>query len=308
MTVAKAHKIKSLHIIINPAAGKNLPILAVLNTAFKEADLEWEIFITKKAGDAIDFAKKAVEEKIDAVAVFGGDGTLMEVMTGLLGSDVPLFILPGGSANVMATELGVPKDLELACQLITEGHGEIRTIDVGQFNKRKFIVGVSMGFEAEVIKDTGREAKNRLGIIAYILTGMAALKKLKEVTYHLKIDGKDYKVKGINCIVSNAGNFGFTDISLDRHIDVSDGMLDVLVLRKANFNLLKHVLITFFKHEPPDNRELVQHWQGKDVSVTSHPQQRVQCDGEPLEKIPVHVKVVPAAIQVFVPKKSENAP
>jgi len=89
---------------------------------------------------------------------------------------------------------------------------------------------------------------------------------------------------------------------LDKHIDVSDGFLDVVILRKANLGLLKHIVITLLKRERPHNLELVQHWQGKDISVSSTPRQTIQCDGEVLEEMPLHINIIPGAIKVLVPK------
>ncbi len=91
-----------------------------------------------------------------------------------------------------------------------------------------------------------------------------------------------------------------------KHIDVSDGFLDVVVVRKANLSLFKLMVVTWLKRERPDNLELVEHWQGKDISVSSSPKQAVQCDGEVLEKIPLHVKIIPGAIKVLVPKKRDK--
>ena len=120
-----AKKIKKIRIIINPASGKEEAILPVINTSMKEAGIKWEASITHQAGDAIQFAKAAAKEEIDALAVYGGDGTLMEAASGLIGSEMPLVILPGGSANVMATELGIPTDLKEACMLLSHGPIEI---------------------------------------------------------------------------------------------------------------------------------------------------------------------------------------
>jgi len=178
---------------------------------------------------------------------------------------------------------------------------------VGQFDKRYFIVGLSIGFSADLVKGAGREAKNRIGIMAYFWSAAAALKKLKLAHYHMKIDGKEYEVKGLTCIVTNAGNLGFTKISWDKHIDVSDGLLDVVVVQKANLSLFKLILMTLIKGERPDNFELVGHWQGKEISITSTPKhQVVQCDGEMIEKIPLHIKIIPGAIKVLVPKKDKS--
>ena len=93
---------------------------------------------------------------------------------------------------------------------------------------------------------------------------------------------------------------------MDKHINISDGFLDVVILRIANLNLLKHIAVTLFKGERPHNLELVQHWQGKEISVSTTPKQTVQCDGEVLEKMPLHIKIIPGAIKVLVPKVMSN--
>jgi YegS/Rv2252/BmrU family lipid kinase len=300
-------KIKNIRIIINPASGRSESILPVINTSMKEAGITWEASITHQPGDAIQFAKAAVKEGVDALAVYGGDGTLMEAISGLMGSEIPLIILPGGSANIMANELGIPYNLKEACMLMSHGPREIKTIDVGQLDKRYFIVGISIGFSADLVKGADRQTKNRIGILAYFFAAAAALKKLKLSQYHLKIDGQGHEVQGLTCIISNTGNLGFTKISLDKHIDVSDGLLDVVIVRKANLSLLKLMLITLIKRERPDNFELVEHWQGKEISVTSSLTQVVQCDGEVLEKIPHHINIIPGAIKVLVPKRMDKA-
>lgn len=294
---------KNIHIIINPAAGIGESILPIINTSMKEVGIKWEASITHKAGDATQLAKAAVKEGIDALAVYGGDGTLTEAISGMIGSEIPLLILPGGSANVMATELGIPKGLKEACMLLGHGQLETKLIDVGQFDKRYFIAGISLGFESDVVKGANRQTKNKIGIFAYLLSAAAALKITKKAAYHLKIDGQNHKVRGLTCIIANTGNLGFSNISFDKHIDVSDGLLDVVIVRKANLSLLKLIVITLFKRERPDNLELVKHWQGKDISVSASPKQTVQCDGEILEKMPLHIKVIPSAIKVLVPKK-----
>ena len=272
----------------------------------KEAGILWEASITHAAGDAIRFAKAAVKEGVDALAVYGGDGTLMEAITGLIGSELPLAILPGGSANVMATELGIPTDLKEACALLSRDPLETKTIDVGQFDKRYFIVGISLGFEADVVKGADRETKNKIGIFAYLLSAASALGITKNAVYHLKIDGRRHVVRGLICTITNTGNLRFSSISFDRHIDVSDGLLDVVVLRKANLSLLKLMVVTLFKRERPDNLHLVKHWQGRNISVTANPEQTVQCDGEVLGKMPLHVSIIPGAIRILVPGKKAD--
>src|SRR5471030_1297588 len=286
-------KIKRIHIIINPAAGNKGPALSVINASMKEAGIKWEALITHQVNDGIQFAKAAVKKGVDALAVYGGDGTLMEAISGLIGSEIPLVILPGGSANVMANELGIPTDLKEACALLSHGPLRTKSIDVGQFNNRYFITGISIGFGADLVKGANRESKNKFGILAYFFATAAALKKLKLSHYHIKIDGNEYEVQGLTCLINNAGNLGFTKISLDKNIDISDGLLDVVVVRKSNLSLFKLIVITLIKGERPDNFELVEHWQGREISITSSRKPVVQCDGEVLEKFPLHIKVIP---------------
>ena len=156
------------------------------------------------------------------------------------------------------------------------------------------------------MKGADRKSKNRMGILAYFLSAAAALKITKKVMYHLNIDGQKYELEGLTCIIANVGNLGFTKISLDKHIDVSDGFLDVIIVRKANFNLLKHIAVTLLKRERPHNLELVRHWQGKNISISSTPQQTVQCDGEVLKKMPLHIRIIPGAIKVLVHKEKSK--
>jgi diacylglycerol kinase (ATP) len=302
-------QIRNIRVIINPASGKGESILPVINTSLKEAGILWEASITHAAGDATRFAKAAVKEGVDALAVYGGDGTLMEAISGLIGSELPLAILPGGSANVMATELGIPTDLKEACALLSRDPLEIKTVDVGQFDKRYFIVGISFGFEADVVKGADRETKNRIGILAYLFSAASALGITRNAVYHLKIDGRRHVVRGLICTITNTGNLRFSSISFDRHIDVSDGLLDVVVLRKANLSLVKLMVVTLFKRERPDDLKLVKHWQGRNISVIANPEQTVQCDGEVLGKMPLHVGIIPGAIRILVPgKKAEVIP
>src|ERR1051325_9730109 len=99
--------LKRIYVVINPAAGQDRPVLAILNRAFRAAELDWDVGVTKVEGDAARLARAAVEAGYDVVAALGGDGTVMEVAGSLAGTEVPLAILPGGTANVMSVELGI---------------------------------------------------------------------------------------------------------------------------------------------------------------------------------------------------------
>jgi diacylglycerol kinase (ATP) len=105
-------KIKNIRIIVNPASGKEESILPIINVSMKEAGIMWEASITHKAGDAIRFAKAAVKEDIDALAVYGGDGTLMEAISGLIGSEIPFLFCPEGLPMSWPRNLAYPMILK----------------------------------------------------------------------------------------------------------------------------------------------------------------------------------------------------
>ncbi len=288
---------KRLHIIINPAAGQDQPFLQIFNRAFQEAGIDWDVFITKKAGDGTRLAQAAVAAGADVVAAFGGDGTVAEVASGLLGSDVPLAIFPGGTANVMSIELGIPSDLSEAVALLCGG-GKLRPVDMGQLgDDRLFMLRATIGFTAEMTKGAEREEKNRLGNLAYLLSALRALPDAKPSRYQIQLDDRQEEVEGMICLVANSGSLGLPGLSLTSAIDVSDGLLDVIVIQSVNLGSLLSVAASAAGFSQP-----LYHWQAKQVTVTAEPPQNVECDGEIIDPTPLTAHILPQAIRVIVPE------
>jgi diacylglycerol kinase (ATP) len=296
---------KCVHVIVNPVAGQDKPILGTLNRAFHPAGIDWEVKITKEAGDARRFAQEAARGGIDVVAVYGGDGTVMEAASGLIGTDIPLAIFPGGTANVMSVELGIPGDLAQACALVCGDEREFRQIDVGQVNDTYFLLRVGTGFEAELVKGADREKKNQLGNLAYVLSAIQALRGSKVVRYQLTLDGTERVVEGITCMVANSGNIGTPGLSLAPTISVSDGLLDVVVIRAGDIASIISVAASVIARN--ENAEPLQHWQARNIGIATETPETIQADGELIGKTPTQIKVIPQAVRVIVPKKAEEA-
>ena len=123
---------KHLHVVVNPASGKNEPILNTLNDVFHPVGVTWSASVTNAYGDAMYQAREAAKSGSDIVVAYGGDGTVMEVVNGLLGTGVPMGILPGGTGNVLSIEVGIPQTLGEAAQVLVSEEATIRQIDVGQ--------------------------------------------------------------------------------------------------------------------------------------------------------------------------------
>lgn len=288
-----------IHVIINPAAGQERPILGKLNTVFQPARMDWEVFVTKKAGDARRLAQQAVAAKVDIVAAYGGDGTVAEVASGLVGSHIPLAIFPGGTANVMSAELAIPAELSEAAALTCGRPSRLRTVDMGQIGDHYFLQRVGVGLEAKIVANTDRSSKMRLGWLAYALTAFQILSDLTIEQYSLTLDGQLIEIEGLACLIANSGNLGLPGFSLAPSIDISDGLLDVIVIRQADLGSLLSLALSMIEGAP--NFESIQHWQVRQVTVAATPPQTVQCDGELLSQTPLTAQILPQALQVIVP-------
>jgi YegS/Rv2252/BmrU family lipid kinase len=288
---------KRAQVIVNPAAGQDKPILGTINKAFQEADIEWDMFLTKQAGDGYHFAQDAFAGDVDIVVVYGGDGTVAEVANGLSGTNMPLAILPGGTANVMSVELGIPADLTAALALVCGDVGTIRTIDMGRVRDQLFLLRLGIGYWAEITKNSPREAKNQIGNLAYILSALQQLGKTQNAIYRFKLDHEEVEVEGIACMIANSGNIGLPGLKLSQSIDVGDGLLDVIVIRSVDVGML--LSLTANAIGIVDN---LPHWQAREIELISEPSQSIECDGEIIEDTPVTVSVVPHSLNVIVPK------
>jgi diacylglycerol kinase (ATP) len=308
---------KNIHVIINPAAGGDVPVLATLNSVFQEAGVEWSVSITQKQGDGQRLAKAAVAQGVEVVAAYGGDGTVAEVASGLIGTNMPFAILPGGTANVLSLELGIPADLAQAAALACGMAATLRPIDAGQICGQHFLLRAGLGFEAAMIEQADRNLKDRYGMLAYWWSAMQNLRQPQIFEYHLTLDGKQVTSRGITCGIANAANLGVGGINFGSAINISDGLLDVLVIEEVSWRALFDVLSrTWGKTEAKTTvdmanmgaleetfQEAVHHWQARDITIDVSPLQTIQFDGEVFKPTtaPIEVQVLPQAISVLVP-------
>jgi diacylglycerol kinase (ATP) len=304
-------RFQRIHVVVNPASGQEVPMLTIFNKVFQEARVEWDVSITKQAGDGARQAQAAAAGGADVVAAYGGDGTVAEVASALIGSSTPLAILPGGTANVMSVELGIPRDLTQACQLLCSDQNSIRPLDMGKVNNHYFLLRVGVGFEAAMVEKAEREIKDRFGVFAYLWSAMQNLAQPETAHYQLTLDGQPVEADGLTCIIANSGNLGQAGINLIPGINVSDGLLDVIVIQQASLRTLFDLLgtISGLKQVQTSTstvneqfRQSLQWWQAKQVELTTTPPQTVQYDGEILGKQAISCQILPAVIQAVAPQ------
>ena len=291
--------VQKIHIVINPASGQPDTILNKLNDVFHPAGVEWSVSITLKSGDATRFAHQAIAEGAEVVGAYGGDGTVMEVSQAVRGGEVPMAILPGGTANLMSVELGVPKDLSQAAQIIVDSESRVRRVDMGRYGEREFMLRIGIGFGGDKVKMADRELKDKWGILAYSIAGLKALHTEEQAVYKVTVDGEEFETDGKTCLIDNAGNMGMGSLTAAQNISVSDGLLDVIVVRDASVGSWVAMGKEMTGREP--NPDAFKHWQGKEITVECDPPQTVQGDGEVWGETPVSATVLPAELPVLVP-------
>lgn len=301
---------KKIHIVINPAPSRRVPLLAVLNTHFREAGIHWEVSITHGPGDGRDMARAACEAGAEVIGVYGGDGTVIEVASALVGTDTPLMILPGGTGNIVANELGIGRNLDRACRRICGETFQTREIDVGKMSDMYFLLRAGCGIESGVVQDATRELKDQFGKWAYIFAAIKRLQEQPVAQYTIRLDGREtFRGEGVACAVANAGRVGVGKLALSPTVDVEDGKLDVFFLKKANIEGIFELATRMVGLEKKDKvdgapdldaSKLLNYWQVSKVEIETDPPLEMQVDGDVIASTPQTFEVLPKALKVVV--------
>lgn len=289
---------RKIDIIINPAAETKDPILSLINKVLSESDIEWQIHITKTEGEAFTIAE-SLAGKTDLLAVYGGDGTVMEVARALHKTDTPMAILPGGTANVVAKELNLPMDMEEALQLMKAPENSIREIDMGLVNGCPFLIRVNLGILADMVTEASPEMKETWGQLAY---GITAFKTMQQEgkTFRLTIDGEELIQEAVALTVTNVGNIGKKGYAFLPGISVTDGLLDVIALDKADFtSILKVTGSMLFQTDS----NVLKHWKAKEITIHLDQQDSFLCDDTQRTATDLHIQVSPKSLKVLVNKE-----
>jgi len=289
-------KNKRIHVVINPAAGKDEPILNVVNDVFHQYNIDWDVSVTKKFGDATKFARQAAEDGFDIVTGYGGDGTQHEIANGILGTRASMGILPGGTGNNFAKEMGTPQKLRPAVELLCSSQN-VRKVDVVQMGEIYFILRLYVGIEPE--QQTSREDKDKYGKLAYIIDAVRKARDSKEVNYRINLDGEIIEVPAMVMYVVNAAKNG-AGISVAGDLSrIDDGLMDAFVLNMNDLNTIIGTTDRMLNLDTDNAKKYLQ--QGKEMTIETDPDQPVWTDGEYTGRTPIKLKVIPAALPVVVP-------
>lgn len=253
---------------------------------------------TAGVGDATRLAREAVEQGLDLVCAIGGDGTVNETINGLAGAEVPLAIVPTGTVNVLAMELGIPLDPPDAVKLLEVG--TVSWIDLGLAGDRYFGLMAGVGMDAAVVASLNPVLKKAFKEAAFAVQGLATYLTKEEPL--IRVTTAERTVEGYFAVFGNSSNYG-GGFGITPLADMRDGLLDVCVLKDKSFLStiwywsaalinahIKHPKVEYFRTEAA---EIVTVEEGKEVLV--------QTDGEMAGKLPLTCRVVPRSLRVVVP-------
>ena len=288
---------KRVRLILNGKVAANDALRAAV-VRQREGGHRIDVRVTREKEDARRFVSEA--GKVDLLIAAGGDGTLNEVLHGLMdlsrGARPVLGIVPLGTANDFAAGCGIPRDPEKALALCIEGQGV--QIDVGKANDHWFINAASCGFGAEITATTAPELKRLLGPSAYTLMGAILAINIHQYHGTLRLPDREITGSGSVAIVGNGRQTG-GGIQVAPRASIDDGLLDVLVVGHISPTALLAAARELQQLLP--NGEYISFWQTPWVEVYPEEAIPVNLDGEPLRFSSVRYEAVPKAISLIVP-------
>ena len=289
-------------LITNPMAARTDPgIIRQVSRVLEKAGLTVEVAGTTKTGDAAEFARQGIRGNVDIIAVYGGDGTTMQAVRGMVGSEVPLGLIPGGTGNILAGNLRIPRSPTQAAQVLVRGTP--RRIDLGCVARddgaHYFAVNCGAGFDAELMAATSDKAKRRWGVGAYVAQAWQKLSDITSVPHCITVDGEPLEADAAWVMIANCGELIPPFMRVGENIAPDDGVLDVVVVHATG--VVDSVGVVWrMMRGLPHGIENVRYARGRRITVESHPSRPIQLDGEPAGLTPFTADVLPGAIRVLV--------
>lgn len=267
-----------------------------------EAGIDVEAELLRTPEHIPDLVRERAKQS-DLIILGGGDGTLSFALDAVLASGRPLGILPMGNANDLARTLGVPNDMDAACAIIARGR--LKRIDGGWINGTHFFNVASMGLSARIARRLTRDRKLRWGVLAYVGSAWEAMHEQRSFIARITCDGETTEVRTMQVAVGNGRYYGGGMTIVD-DAAIDDGRLDLYALpRVRGWRLLVFVPILRWGLHRPVESILSLH--GREIEIETSRPLAVNVDGEVRAQTPARMRVVPAALPVFVPAPEEPA-
>ena len=272
---------KKLLLIVNPCSGRAKMYAELLKVVeiFSSADYIVTVYPTKSPGDATNFVLQLPDNEYDTIVVSGGDGTLNEVITGIMqtGLDIPLGYIPAGTLNEWSSSINISRDIEAAARDVVNGK-KIK-LDIGKFGDKYFSYTASFGAFTSASYSVPQDVKNVLGQTAYFFEGIKSLAAIKPI--HLKCTHDNGEIEGdfLFGAISNSMSVGGI-VKYDKTpVELNDGEFEVFLIKNPDKILkLQPIIDGILKHE--FDREGIEFFKTKSLSIETEETLPWTLDGE----------------------------
>ncbi|NER52400.1 MAG: methylglyoxal synthase [Symploca sp. SIO1A3] len=299
------------HLIFNPVSGQgNAEEELALIQQLLEPAMKLVVHSTTPEINPEELVKEAISAQADLIIASGGDGTVSAVAGELIGKDIPLGIIPRGTANAFAVAVGIPARLtpiRSSCAAILAG--QTRIVDTALCNGLPMILLAGIGYEAEIVERADREAKNRWGALAYIMAGIQQFNEQELFETKIEIEGVIETFHAGAVTVANAAPSTSVMAQGPGKVIANDGMLDVTIAApKSEIEAVTGMveLLGAALLKMPTNREDIVSLQTKHIKVTTNPPQKVVLDGELIGMTPIEVECIPKGLTIFAPPAPQS--
>jgi diacylglycerol kinase (ATP) len=301
------------HLILNPAAGPR-DFHRQLKKAVEYLRTNgWSVTLleTKEKGDATHLARQAAEAGSDVAIAVGGDGTINEVVNGLAGSDTALAIIPAGTANVYAADIGIPiwnplrpNAVRLAAEIIHTGQREridLGRIELANGERRYFFMWCGVGLDAAISQEIHTEDTRRLGMAAWVIAGVMVALNFMGTRGNVWVDNQVGRKRVLWAVISNGQLYGRL-WRIAPHAKMNDGMLDLTVFEGYGvLSTVRHLAgltLGQYARDPA-----VHFYRGRSFHIETRKPLPVHVDAEPIGTTPVQITVEPHVLKVVLPHK-----
>ena len=285
--------------LLNPVAGNCDPekVAALLQTSLARYP-GLAIYRTTGQEDLGQVVRDALIARPSLVVAAGGDGTVSVVADVLAGTEIPLAILPVGTGNLVARELGITS-LEIAAQLL-EAEGPVRRLDLMRAGDRHYVCHVSLGVYSKVVEDAPFDEKRRYGRWAYIRSLFRQVAEERAWPMEIEVDGRRIRTRASLVLAANVGETGLPPLRWGQNVAADDGVIDLCVVRGRTWisylSLLAHALLGRHREDPQTD-----YYRARRLRMRAGGLLPVRADGETVGVSEIELEVVPAAVRVLAP-------
>jgi diacylglycerol kinase (ATP) len=297
---------KKPYLIYNPVAGQTNPdhLRKAFHRACEQYGWKAASHETAKDEDLTPIVQQGIQDGCDLIIAAGGDGTVSMVASALVGSHIPLAIIPSGTGNLLAKQLKLPLQYQKAFAYIAKKPDHL-FLDAMQINYRSYILNVSVGLTSTMIEQTTREEKRKFGMLAYIWNAIRIFAGFQPHRFRMNIDSVYTQTRASEVFITNTALLKEDPIFKSLFKWAEDESLGVFIIKARTLWSYLQLIVDFILRKAHHTYNLTYYPLRDQFVLQTKKPLTVQADGEVIGHTPLQMKIHPRAVQVLIPPKPE---